>query len=72
MNKESDRNAAYNYYPEDQENFGTIIINKTMGEIETNLSSNDKFGRYIMHAVKRVIEYFEEGVYKKQDFVVWY
>lgn len=72
LNKESDNNVLYNYYPENKEEFGTVLIDKTTGEITTGISGNDKFGRYLMHAVKRVKEYFEKGTYQKEDIVAWY
>lgn len=72
LNSETEKNVIYNYYPEGKTVCGKVSINKITGDIKPEISENDELGRYLMHAIKRVKEYFENGEYKKSDMVAWY
>lgn len=72
LNSETEKKAIYYYYPEGKEVCGKVSINKMTGDVKPEASENDEFGRYLMHAVKRVKEYFENGEYKENDMVAWY
>lgn len=70
---ETDSTVVYNYFPEQKEEFGTVILDKKTGEIiDVEISSNDLHKRYMHHAVSKVCQFFENGVYKKEEIVAWY
>lgn len=69
---ETGKSVEYNYYPEGKKIYGKVVIDKITGDISTVCSADDEFGRYLMHAVKRIKDYFEEGEYRAEDMVAWY
>ena len=71
--KETDSMVVYNYYPEQKEEFGTVMLDKKTGEItDAKISSNDLHKRYMHHAVSKICQFFENGEYKQEDIVAWY
>ncbi|MDD6202469.1 MAG: hypothetical protein PUB13_05950 [Lachnospiraceae bacterium] len=72
MNK-CDGKIVFNYYPEGKSDFGTVSINEKTGEIDImNVAQNDEFGRYKIHAINRIKEYFENKKFVTEDIVAWY
>lgn len=72
LNSETEKNVVYNYYPEGKGIYGKVSIDKMTGDIESKAAKNDKFDRYLMHAIKRIREYYGSGKYKNSDMVAWY
>lgn len=71
--EETSSKVVYDYFPEQKENFGTITIDKITGEVtDVKVSSNDLHERYMHHAVSRIIEFFKNGTYNKEDIIAWY
>lgn len=63
----------YNFFPEGKEEYGTISVNKTTGDIEVIKKANgDYYAIYLRHAVSQVSKYQKSGVYKKKTTVAWY
>lgn len=64
---------VFNYYPEGKEDFGTLSLNEHTGEISViSVPECDEFGRYRIHAIKRIKEYFQNKHFELEDIVVWY
>lgn len=71
--EETSSKVVYNYFPEQKDKFGTVIIDKVTGEIaDVQISSNDSNERYMHHAVSKIVEFFKNGIYKHEDVVAWY
>ena len=70
---EKDSEVVYNYFPEQGEQFGSVIISKTTGEIiDAQIAENDLHRRYLHHAVSKVVEFYENDVYEDKAVVAWY
>lgn len=68
-----DGKIVFNYYPDENNDFGTISINEGTGEISVlSKAENDEFGNYKVHAIKRIKEYFKNKNYLLEDIVTWY
>lgn len=71
--KETDAVVVYNYFPEQKEDFGTVTLDKKTGKItDIQISSNDMHKRYMYHAVSKICQFFESGMYKQEEIVAWY
>lgn len=69
---EYDNKIIYEYYPEDSNISGRISIDKKTGEIELiRQAENDKFGRYKVHAVSAIMNYFKSKNYKMNETIAW-
>lgn len=65
--------AIYNYYPEGEGEPGSISIDKKNGKIDVlHVPKNDEFGRYKIHAIRKISEYFDKQVFREEDVVAWY
>lgn len=68
-----DGKIVFNYYPNGKSDFGTVSINESTGEIVVlTVAKNDEFGRYKIHAIKRIKEYFNNKNFMIEDIVAWY
>lgn len=64
---------VFNYYPEGKEIFGTISVDERTGEMDVvRVSENDEFGRYKLHALKRIREFINGDTFTEEDIVAWY
>ncbi|MGN0348230.1 MAG: hypothetical protein ACI4DR_01705 [Roseburia sp.] len=71
--EETSTKVIYNYFPEQEDNCGTVTLDKFNGEIiDAKIACNDEHKRYMHHAVSRIIEFFKNGTYKMEDVVAWY
>lgn len=63
----------YNFFPEGKEEYGTIAINKSTGDIDViKRADGDKFERYLAHAVSQVSKFQKSGEYLQKTTVAWY
>jgi len=70
--KETKTEVVYNYFPEKEKEYGTIMIQKETGEIiSADTAINDPYKRYLHHAISKLDEYFNKGKYLSEDVVVW-
>lgn len=68
-----DGKIVFNYYPEGENEYGTISINENTGEVNIlSIAQNDEFGSYKIHAIKRIKEYFDRRKFIFEDIVAWY
>lgn len=71
--KETRTEVVYNYFPEQENEYGTVTIGKSSGEvIDAKISSNDTHHRYLHHAVSRIGGYIEDGIYMQNEVVAWH
>lgn len=64
---------VFNYYPEGRSEYGTIRVNKDTGELSIlHTASNDEFGTYKVHAIKRIKTYIQNKSFELEDTVAWY
>lgn len=71
--EETNSKVVYDYFPEQEDEFGTVTLNKLTGEIiDVKIASNDEHERYMHHAVSKVIDLFKNGSYSKEVVVAWY
>lgn len=64
---------VFNYYPEDKESFGIISVDESTGEMDVvRIAENDEFGRYKIHAIKRIREFLKGDTFATEDIVAWY
>lgn len=69
---ETQKEVIYNYFPEKGNEYGTVSMDKATGEFSViDLSADDKFHIYLMHAVSRIEKYFAENNFKENDTVAW-
>lgn len=65
--------VEYNYFPEQGEQSGSVTINKNTGEIlDVQIALNDLNRRYLHHAVSKIIEFSEKGIFEDEVIVAWY
>lgn len=70
---ETNKEVAYNYFPEQGEEYGTITINKITGDIiNVEKARSDKFGTYLGNALARIKKYVANNCYLEKDIVAWY
>lgn len=64
--------VIYNYFPEHENEYGTVSINKTTGKLDVKkVSVNDEYKRYLFHAISRIEKYFKENNFQERDTVAW-
>ncbi len=64
--------VVYNYYPENNKEYGTIKVNKTSGDvIEHKVPGSDAHSRYFQHAISKIDSYLLNKKYPKEDIVIW-
>ena len=71
--QKSNTEVTYNYFPEQEKEYGTITISIITGDVvgyET--ASNDKHRRYLHHAIARIEKYVGSNDYREKDVVGWY
>ena len=71
--RETNTEVVYNYFPEQEKEYGTITISKITGDVlgyET--ANNDKHRRYLRHAIARIGKYVDTKDYREKDVVGWY
>lgn len=70
---EKDSEVVYNYFPEQGEESGSVTVNKKTGEIaDAQVASNDLHRRYLHHAVTKIVEFSEKGIFEDEVIVAWY
>lgn len=73
LDKETNTVVVYNYFPEQEKEYGTVTIDKVTGDIvDTRIAVSDKHNRYLHHAASRIEKFFSEKSYPKEDIVAWY
>ena len=71
--RKTDNEVVYNYFPEQENKYGSITINEDTGNIiDFKIASNDKHRRYFQHAIARIEKYIENKSYQEKDVVAWY
>ena len=70
---ENEQELVFNYHPEGNSEFGTIVVNKRSEELHLlHDAENDEFGIYKVHAVSKIKEYLQNKVFLKETTVAWY
>ncbi len=65
--------VSYDYYPENNGNYGTLTMAKKSGEIEiVKVADNDGFHIYLGHAISQLESYYMNKKYVEHDVVAWY
>lgn len=73
LKNESVGKVVFDYFPENKEQYGTLEIDKSTGDIEIiKISENDEFRTYLHKAVSQITKYFENGKYQSESIVAWY
>lgn len=71
--QENNDNAIYNYFPEGNDQCGSIEIDKKNGEVNViSIAQNDLFNLYMHHAVKAVEKFFSSRNYEKKKVIAWF
>lgn len=71
--EETSTKVVYNYFPEQEDNYGTVTLDKSNGEIiDVKIARNDEHKRYMHHAVSKIMEFFANGRYSNEEIVAWY
>lgn len=71
--EETSSKVVYNYYPEQEEECGTVTLDKITGKvIDVIIASSDSHQRYMHHAVSKITEFFQNGIYNEEQIVAWY
>ena len=64
--------VVYRYFPEDKENYGTVYLDKSNGDVlDVDIAENDVFDRYMHHAVSKVTQYIERNEFPEEEIVAW-
>ncbi len=52
-----DGKIAFNYYPDEKDDFGTVSINENTGEVDVlTVAKSDEFGSYKIYAIKSIFK----------------
>lgn len=71
--EETNSRVVYDYFPEKKEEHGTVTFDKSKGEVvDVVISKNDKYNRYMHHAVSRICDFYDKNDYEKECVVAWY
>lgn len=64
--------VVYGYYPEDESEYGIISANIRTGEMKVEkIAENDKYRRYLSHAMSRLEELVQNSTYENKVTVAW-
>lgn len=71
--EENENTVSYYYYPQGQEEFGSITVNKKTAElVNIEYAKTDKFKRYFFHMIEQIKEFVKSGNFLKEGYVAWY
>lgn len=71
--EETENTAIYEYFPENEDKFGKVSINKLTGEPSIILpAENDRHRKYACKVIRRLIEFQKNNKYEKSGLVAWY
>lgn len=66
------REVVYNYFPEQENEYGIVSMDKDTGEIGIiKVSPNDMYKRYLFHAVSKIEKYAIEKDFQENDVIAW-
>lgn len=66
------KEVIYNYFPEHDNEYGIVSINKDTGEPSiVKISPNDEFRTYLYHAISTMERYFKEDNFRDKDTIAW-
>ena len=70
--KNTNSKVVYNYFPENEDKYGTVTLDKSNGDvINVVIAENDSFNRYMHHAVSKVIKFIENNSFPEEETVAW-
>lgn len=73
MEKETDKDVVYRYYPEGNEDSGLVSYDKEKKECSiVTLSTQDKHQRYACKMFARIRACATTGFFEKEGMIAWY
>lgn len=71
--EENEDTVSYRYFPEGQEDFGSITMDKKTADlVDVEVAKTDKFKWYFYHMVEQIEEFIQNGNFLKDGYVAWY
>lgn len=68
----TDEMARYQFFPENSEKSGIVVLNRSTGERVLEKEVDGYGNNYAAHAIRRIEEYQQNGNFLEKDVVVWY
>jgi hypothetical protein len=73
LEKETDKEVVYRYYPEGTEDGGLVSYDKEKKECSiVTLSAQDRHQRYACKMFARIRAYATDGFFEKEGTIAWY
>ena len=73
LEKETDNEIFYRYYPEDSDESGLVSYNKAKKECTiVTLSAQDRHQRYACKMFARIRDYAASNSFEKNGSIAWY
>lgn len=73
LEKETDKEVVYKYYPEGNKDFGLVSFDKEKNACSiVTLSPNDRHQRYAQKMFARIREFTSNGSFEKEGMIAWY
>ena len=73
LEKETDKEVIYRYYPEGTEDAGLVSYDKERKECSiVTLSAQDRHQRYACKMFARIRTYATQGSFEKEGKIAWY
>ena len=73
LEKETDKEVLYRYYPEGTDDGGLVSYNKEQKSCSiVTLPKQDRHQRYAMKMFAKIRTYATEGSFQKEGMIAWY